>query len=109
MLQKRILFNTQMGIIQTKSSELKIIEKQLTSLANQVNDIQYDLNHTSDINFRHSIKNRNIFKLTQKLLAIQELIEKDDILELISTKKRTTIQIQIDDIAWKIQQITTHK
>lgn len=98
-----------MGLIQSKSPTLILVEKQLATLAKQVHDVQYDLNHTTDINFRHSIKNRNIFKLTQDLLAIQELLEKDDLIESIPSKKRTTIQILIDDMAWKIQEITKYK
>ncbi len=97
-----------MGLKYSKSPTHIQVEKQLSVLAKQVHDVQYDLHHTSDLNFRHSIKNRSLFKLTRDLLSIQELIENDDVIESIPKKQRVAIQIRIDDLAWRIQEITTH-
>lgn len=98
-----------MGLKHSKSPSHILIETKLALLTKIVHDVQYDLHHTSDVNFRHSIKNRNVFKITQDLLVIQELIEKDDVIESLSSSKRKMIQIRIDELALKIQEITKYK
>lgn len=98
-----------MGIGFSKSPAYKSIEKRLSILANQVNAIEYDLKHTSDADFRKSIKNRNLFKLTKDFQDITTHVEQEDISESMSNRQRQAVQHRLDDLAWKIQGITNYK
>ena len=94
-----------MGLRQSKSSQYKHAEKLLKKLANNIHTVEYDLKHTSDADFRHSIKKTNLFTLSRDLLEIQDYIEKDTTQLYLTQKQLQSIQLIIDDLAWKIQGI----
>ena len=94
-----------MGIQQSKSPQYKHAEKLLIKLAHDIHTVEYDLKHTSDIDFRNSIKRTNMFTLSRDLLEIQNYIEKDTTQLYLKQKQIQSIQLMIDDLAWKIQGI----
>jgi hypothetical protein len=98
-----------MGITQSKSPQFKHAELLLTRLAHNIHTVEYDLKHTSDIDFRHSIKKTNLFTLSRDLLEVQTYIERDTTQLYLTQKQMESIQLILDDLAWKIQGIKQYK
>lgn len=98
-----------MGLAQSKSPQFKHAEILLAKLAKKINTVEYDLTHTSDIEFRHSIKKTNIVTLATDLLEIQTYVEKDTTQLYLTQKQQQSIQLLLDDFAWRIQGIKSHK
>ena len=94
-----------MGFTQSKLTISENIEKRLKTLSENINDIEYDLKHTSDKDFRKSIKNRNILKISKDFLHIQTLLEQEDIIENLSDKERFNIQNSLDELSNRIKNI----
>ncbi len=94
-----------MGNLQTKSPALKELESKLHALATKVKDAQYDLNHTTDIDFRKSIKTRALTPLTRELIEIQQFLEDDENKSQITEKQQIAIQLILDGLTANIQKI----
>ena len=98
-----------MGLIQSKSPQYRHIEMLLAKLAKNIHTVEYDLTHTNDVNFRHSIKRTNIFTLSRDLFDIQTYYEQDTTQLYLTQKQLESIQLILDDLAWRIQGIKTYK
>ncbi len=98
-----------MGLRQSKSPQMKHAEYLLTKLAKNIHTVEYDLTHTSDAEFRNSIKKTNLFTLIRDFNEVQTYVERDTTQLYLTQKQLQSIQLIIDDLAWKIQGIKTYK
>ena len=97
-----------MGLRQSKSPQMIHLELLLVKLAKNVHVVEYDLTHTNDAEFRNSIKRTNIFTLSKDLLNVQTYYESDTTQLYLTQKQLQSVQLIIDDLAWRIQGITTY-